>query len=160
MQENITSLDQMYSAAESLPAVATFHGTSGLMSIWKDILGGSGEILLWTNQSTESRLFESAQHQQFVQQRTKKNLPIRVLTVDNREGRGLAPHDNLLLRQTRFLPPETSFSAETYLYDGKISILDYQNGIFGLVITSRLIYEAQKAIFEMAWELSWRQIEA
>lgn len=159
MQENLSALDTMYGTRDSLPAVATYHGASGLGSIWKSILGASDEILLWTNQATEPRLFESVQHQQFIKERIQRKLPIRVLAVDNHEGRLLLPHDSEQLRQTRFLPPETTFSAETYLYDDKMAVLDYENGVFGLIITSRLVHEAQKAMFEMAWEMSWRRTD-
>lgn len=157
MQENLSELENLYNTPESLPAVVTYHGPNGLISIWKDILKASGEVLLWTNQATEPQLFESSQHQQFIHERVQRKLPIRVLAVDNSEGRILLPRDTELLRQTRFLPPETTFSAETYLYDDKVTILDYRNGIFGLIITSRFIHEAQKSLFEMAWELSWRR---
>lgn len=159
MQDNITTLESLYNASEALPVVTTYHGPSGLVSIWKDILGASGEILLWTNQATEPRLFASSQHQQFINERLQRKLPIRVLAVDNREGRALLPGDSELLRQTRLLPPDTTFSAETYLYDDKMTILDYQNSLFGLVITNRLVHEAQKAMFEMAWEISWRRMD-
>lgn len=157
MQDNITALENLYNSPDLLPAVTTHHGAGGLSSIWKSILGASDEILLWTNQATEPRIFESNLHQQFINERMQRKLPIRVLAVDNREGRALLPDDNSLLRQTRLLPPETMFSAETYLYNDKMAILDYKNGIFGLIIVSPHIYEAQKAVFEMAWEMSWRQ---
>lgn len=157
MQENIDTLEGMYGTKASLPVVKTYHGASGLTSAWKSILGATGEILLWTNQATEPRLFESAQHHQFIWERVQKGLPIRVLAVDNREGRALLPNDTEALRRTRFLPPETTFSAETYLYDNKVTILDYKDGLFGLTITNQLILEAQKSQFEMAWELSWRR---
>jgi hypothetical protein len=157
MKDNIATLENLYSAPESLPAVTTYHGASGLVSIWKSILSASDEILLWTNQATEPRIFASDQHQQFIDERIKRQLPIRVLAVDNREGRTLLPGDTGSLRQTRLLPPETTFSAETYLYDDKVAILDYQSGLFGLIVTSRFIHEAQQSVFEMAWELSWRR---
>lgn len=157
MQDNIAALENLYSTPETLPAVTTHHGASGLSSIWKSILSASGEILLWTNQATEPRIFESNLHRQFIEERLQRKLPIRVLAVDNREGRALLPDDSELLRQTRLLPPETMFSAETYLYDDKMAILDYKNGIFGLIIVSSHINEAQKSLFEMAWEMSWRR---
>lgn len=157
MQDNIATLESLYNTPESLPVVTTYHGASGLVSIWKDILGSSGEILLWTNQATEPRLFESSQHQQFIAERLRKNLFIRVLAVDNPEGRVLLPRDHELMRQTRLLPPETIFSAETYLYSDKVAILDYRSGLFGLIITSRFIHEAQRSLFEMAWEVTWRR---
>jgi sugar-specific transcriptional regulator TrmB len=159
MQENIATLENIYAANESIPVVNTYHGPSGLISVWKSILGASGEILLWTNQATEPRLFASAQHSQFIAERLNKGLPIRVLAIDNREGRSLLPDDSATLRQTRLLPPEISFSAETYLYDDKIAILDYHSSLFGLIITNPLIHEAQKSVFEMVWEMSWRRAD-
>ena len=90
-------------------------------------------------------------HEKFIQERVKKSIPIRALAVNNAPGRSLLMKDESSLRQSKLLPIHTSFSAETYIYDNKVAILDYKKDILGIIIESHSISSTQRAIFEMTW---------
>jgi len=64
----------------------------------------------------------------------------------------IAGRDDQQLRHTRILPKQTSFSAETYLYNNKVVIVDFNTDIVGIMIDNPLIYQAQKAMFELCWD--------
>ncbi len=151
LSEHFAELEDLYKTNDVRPQVTTYQGIRALLTAWNDTLTAKSEVLLWTNQATEQQLFASQQHQQFVTDRVEKGIPIRVLAVNNPEGQKLIPSNPELLRRTRFLPTKTSFSAETYLYDNKVIILDYNTDIIAIIIENKLVYEAQKAIFELAW---------
>ena len=152
LKDHLEELRAMHQTVDILPQVKTYRGSNGLLSVWQTILSSQTELLTWTNQATERRLFASRQHQQFIDERIHKHLPIRVLAVNNSEGRRLVESDEKSLRETRLLPSATTFSAETYVFDNKVVILDYNTEIIGVVIENSLIYQAQKAIFELAWQ--------
>lgn len=151
LEESLPELQSIYQASEIRPKVRVFQGNSGLLSVWEDILNSKSEILLWTNQETETLFFNEDQHQKFIRARVSKGIPIRVLAVNNERGEKLLLKDEKDLRQTKILPKNIEFSAETYIYDNKIAILDYKKDIIGIILESEPIAAAQKAIFEMNW---------
>lgn len=151
LKEKLPDLQAIYKNNDIRPNVRVFDGLSGLLEIWQDILTSKTKILLWTNQETEKQFFTPAQHQKFIEERIQKKIQINVLAVNNQKGSELAKNDEKSLRQTKLLPKEVIFSAETYIYDNKVAILDYKKDIIGIIIESEPIYNSQKAIFEMTW---------
>ena len=151
IEENLPDLQALYKASDIRPKVRLYEGNSGLMQIWNDILSTKGEILLWTNQQTENLFFGPQSHDQFISERVRKNIPIRVLAVNNLSGSELRKKDKSVLRQTKLLPEKTVFSAETYIYDSKIAMLDYNQDTIGIIVESQALVTQQKAQFELVW---------
>lgn len=134
------------------PQVRTFEGRAGLTAVWQDILAEHQEILLWTNQHTESLVFGADTHDLFIKERIAKNIPIRVLAIHNQEGQSLQKTDASSLRHTKLLPPDVKFTSETYIYGDKIAVLDIGQTIFGVITQNKQIATTQRAIFELAWQ--------
>ncbi len=153
LEENLPQLQAMYTSVKIQPKVTYFEGNSGLMQVWQDILSTNSEILLWTNQQTENLFFGPQNHDRFIRERLAKRLPIRVLAVDNSQSRELKTGDTEFLRHTNLLPLNTSFSAETYIYDTKIAMLDYNQDTIGIIVESVPLVTQQKAQFELVWQL-------
>jgi sugar-specific transcriptional regulator TrmB len=156
LTENLETLQQLYGSTDVIPRISTYRGANGLRTARSHILGSTGEILLWTNQASERNIFGKLEHDTFVIERIQKHIPVRVLAVDNAAGRELLSDDTALLRETRLLPVDTEFSAETYIFDQKVVILDFTADIVALIIENSSVQQAQKALFE----LSWSSVEA
>lgn len=152
LEENLPELQSLYQASEIRPKVKVFEGNNGLLSVWKDILSAKGEIMLWTNQQTESLFFNHELHEKFINERVKKGIKIRVLAVNNKNSKALIATDKKNLRQTKLLAKGYEFSAETYIYDNKVAILDYNKDIIGVILESGPISSSQKTIFELTWK--------
>ena len=152
IEDHLSELTQAYNTPEALPRVVSYRGPNGLLAVWKEILASQTEVLLWTNQETQYQVFPKKQHEQFIAERVAKNIAIRVLAIDNPDGRALLASDAANLRQTQLLPPATTFSAETFIFDNKIAVLDYNTDLIAVVIENSLICQAQKAIFALAWQ--------
>ena len=136
----------------SRPRVRTYSGKAGLVSVWKDILSEHKEILLWTNQEIERQFFGEDTHDLFIKERVKKAIPTRVLAVDSPKARELCVSDNQNLRRTRILPPNATFTSETYIYGNKIAILDVGKDIFGVITESKQIADSHRNMFELVWD--------
>jgi HTH-type transcriptional regulator, sugar sensing transcriptional regulator len=152
-KDALPDLQAAHQATTTRPRVRTFEGKKGLLAVWKDILAEQQEVLLWTNQQTERHFFEPDLHRLFINERVAKQIPLRVLTVDNTEGRELLATDNENLRRTKIVPNIT-FSSETYIYGNKIAILDIGKTIFGVITENEQIAQSQRAIFEYTWKNS------
>jgi sugar-specific transcriptional regulator TrmB len=147
----LPELRAAHQATTTRPRVRTFEGRPGLVAVWKDILNEQQEILLWTNQETEGQVFGADTHAAFIRERLLKRIPIRVLAVNNPEGAELLPGDNSSMRHTKLLPPNVTFTSETYIYGNKIAVLDIGKDIFGVITENEQIAASQRAIFELMW---------
>lgn len=152
LEDHLDELSQSYRTPEILPRVTSYRGANGLMTVWKEILSSKTELLLWSNQEAQYNVFPKKQHELFIAERIGKHIPTRVLAVDNTDGRALQKSDDANLRSTRLLPHEVDFSAETFIFDNKIAVLDYNTDLIAVLIENSLIYQAQKSIFELTWQ--------
>lgn len=150
-KETLPTLRAEHRATKTRPQVRTFEGKSGLVAVWRDILQDKREILLWSNQSTEQRMFDSDMHAQFIKERVGKQIPIRVLAVQNVDAEKLVADDEKSLRITKLLPDDVQFTGETYIYGNKVAILDFGRKIFGVITENEQIAASQRAMFEMTW---------
>lgn len=152
LKEKLPELQANFTTNNIRPRVQVFEGIKGLLSIWNDILSENKEIFLWTNQEEEKKFFPAYYHQQFIEERVKKQIPIKVLAIKNYRGLELVKTDKELLRNTRLLPKEVNFSSETYIYSNKIAVLDFNEEIVGIIIQSEQVSNAQRAIFVNSWK--------
>jgi len=152
LKEALPELRAAHQTTTTRPRVRTFEGRAGLTAVWQDILAEQQEILLWTNQHTESLVFGADTHDLFINERIDKNIPIRVLAVANAEGRQLRRNDATTLRQTKLLPQGVTFTSETYIYGDKIAVLDIGKTIFGVITENQQIAATQRTIFELNWQ--------
>lgn len=151
-KEALPELRATHNATTTRPRVRTFEGKAGLVAIWRDLLEVKQEILLWTNQETERHFFPDDMHALFIKERTARGIPIRVLAVNNPDGRELQREDEGRLRQTRLLNAECDFTSETYIYGDKVAVLDVGKNIFGVITENAQIARSQRAMFELAWQ--------
>lgn len=152
LQDNLDELLLAYKSSDVLPRVTALQGRSGLVTALEKILAARTEILLWTNQHSERSIFKRVDHDYFVQSRIKRQLPIRVLSVDNPEGRLLLESDASSYRKSRVLPPETEFSAETYIFDNTVITIDFTAEVIVIIIENPSVYHTHQAIFETTWK--------
>lgn len=152
LEEALPELQAQHQASEIKPKVKVYEGKMGLLQVWNDILSTKGQILCWTNQETENLELGLA-NENFIKERIRKGIKIRVFVVDNPRGRALRETDADSLRQTKVLPSQTHFTTETYVYDNKVAILDYKKDVIATVIESQPISSSQRAVFELTWNL-------
>lgn len=150
-QENIGAIQSIYQSSEVMPKVRTYKGSDGLLSIWNDILSTKDEILLWTNQKTENLFFGPENHNKFIMERIAKKIKIRVLATNSTEAKILQKKDSFSLRTTKILPRAKNFSAEIYIYDNKVAMLDFNKDTIGIIIESSSISQSYKSLFEIMW---------
>jgi sugar-specific transcriptional regulator TrmB len=153
LKEVLPELRAAHRATTTRPRVRTFEGKAGLMAIWKDLLHDKQELLLWTNQESERLFFPGDTHNLFIKERVARQAPIRVLAVDNADGRELKAADRDNQRQTKLLPSDYDFTSETYIYGDKVAVLDIGRNVFGVITENEQIAQSQRAMFELSWQM-------
>lgn len=153
-KEHLPELRSAHQATALRPKVTTYNGVQALQAVADDVLKTGGEVLLWTNQATERRVFDTTNHDMFVRQRMAKRIPIRVLAVNNPEGYELQMYDGDALRETKLLPVDMGFTSETYIYGDKIAVLDIGTEVFGMIIQNAQVAAFHQSVFESTWSTS------
>ena len=137
-----------------LPATRYLSGDKGLNIAITEILACPEAVRLYTNQDVEKLFFTKTQHISFIRQRIEKNLKIKVLAVNNKEGIKLMQEDLRNLRETKLLPSNFSFSAETYILKNQLVMIDFdadKKKVQCCIIRSQELVNLQKQSFDFLW---------
>jgi sugar-specific transcriptional regulator TrmB len=152
LHENLKLFENAYNAKGNRPWLQLYSGKDGMQQIAEDILNSkNGEILLFTNQRAEQKVFSRSYHNHFIRKRRERNLPIRVLATNDTEGRRLKAGDKNNLRQTKLLFGPAAFECEVYIYQDKVAMLSYRDEIIGFIVNSPDFANLLKWQFEMIW---------
>jgi len=154
IEDQLPELLAEYKEKDKQPVLQFFSGLDGLKQISDDILeSDSNELLVFSNQKEEKRVFNKVDHQEFVKARMSKNIKVRVLSPDTKEAQNLRKQDTRSLRETRIIKQKNiPFTNEIYIYGNKIAMLEFVDEIQGFIVKSRAFHQAQKWIFEEIWE--------
>ena len=151
IEESLPELLASYTERAGKPVLQFFSGREGLRQITDDVLEhAEGEILLFTNQRTEKNVFTDADHREFIAERMKRGIAIRVLAADTAEARSLALRDKQSRRETRIVTGEP-YTSETYIYGNKVAMLSFDKEVVGFVVRSVEFATAQRWMFEQLW---------
>ncbi len=151
VEESMQELLASYREQEHKPVLRFYAGHDGLKQITDDVLEhAAGEILLFTNQRTEKNVFSSADHQEFIRERLRHGIQIRVLAADTPEAHAMAVSDRTVRRETRIVEGEP-FTSETYIYGDTVAMLSFDKDVVGFVVRSREFAAAQRWTFEQIW---------
>lgn len=152
VEEKMDELLAPYAAADSRPVLQSFAGKDGLKRISDDILeNADGEILLLSNFERESQVFSAADHNDFIDERIRRGIPIRVIATDSESAYNELATDHKQLRQTRIVA-KNAFNAETYIYGNTIAMLDRDREIIGFIMRSAAFADSQRFMFEQLWK--------
>lgn len=138
------------------PKVKLFQSKSGLSTLVDEILdvaNYSKEIMLYTNQETEKSFFSKKTHEEFIKRRVENGIRIKVLCIDNDEGKILKALDEKFLRETKLLSPDFNFNAEIYIYENRVCMIDIKEEIIGILIESEELYKIHRHLFEVMWNI-------
>lgn len=159
LKQTVAALAPIFNSFTALdttsgPKIRTYESKKEFGYLIDDILRntrGDKEILLYTNQATERGFFSKKLHDDFIKQRVENKIRIKVLAVDNAEGQEIVGKDELLLRETRLLPPAFNFNAEIYIYDNRVTMIDVKEEVIGVIIESTELFSIHEQSFLMLW---------
>lgn len=148
----LPQLTASYTVGDFKPVLRFYKGKKGLNEIRDDIFSTSTkEIFLYTNQKASEQVFSEKDMKDFIRRRVKKGISIKVLAIDKSANLKLIQNDQKEIRKTRVLPKNIYFTAETYIYDNKVAMLDFSTEIIGFIVKSSEFADAQRAIFMTLW---------
>lgn len=131
-----------------------YRGIEGYMEVYLDMLRQNPkEILCWTDINFMS-VFTPQQDKETMEDRVKRNIPIRILMKDSALARKFRQDDQKTIRETRLLPKQQfHFQTTLFIYDGYIAFYDYREPITAIRIQHEGIYHMMKEFFEITWPI-------
>lgn len=150
-QSLLPQLLSIYSTKEK-PKVKFYEGAPGMKEAFEDTLSAKGEILAYAVGEDMFNALSEKYFKDYFKRRTLKNISVRVIAPDTPESRAVTVNDEKELRTSLLVPNDQFyFSIEMNIYNNKIMIASWKEK-FALIIESEEIANAQKKIFELAWQ--------
>ncbi|GAB4147714.1 MAG: hypothetical protein OHK0017_09710 [Patescibacteria group bacterium] len=154
LNDLMPEMEHVQNSNPGLPATRYLVGEKGLNIAINEILGSEEAFRLYTNQESEKLFFSKTQRQHFIQTRINRNMRVKVLAINNKEGIKLVQDDVRNLRETKLLPANFGFSSETYILKNQIVMIDYdehKKKIQCSIVRSQELANLQKQSFDFIW---------
>lgn len=147
----LPQLKAMYSEKGSKPRVRFFEGREGIETAYEDTLTSHEGLRAYASVNDIEGLMPHY-FPKYYQRRRDKGITMRAIFPDTAEARELCKRNKEEAREVVLVPIEKfNFSPEINIYDNKVIIISPPEE-FAVIIESKEIAEAQKRIFELAWE--------
>lgn len=157
LEKKLPELKMLYKEPNR-PSIKFFEGTEGLKAIYLETLKSTTEILAFGDCEEWSSPDLIAWEKEYNRERARKKIYERVLLPFGDKTINWYKNYSTTLKYTKYriLPKEKInylFNSEINIYEDKvvIALLKKPNRM-GIMITSQLFANIQKAMFEMAWE--------
>lgn len=148
---NLPELLAMYHQGTSDSKIKIYKGKSEYINIFKQSLEEESKEILFFGSSKDFVQFVSWDvEKRWIEDRVKKGINIRVLSVPSDFSDKLVINDEKELRKTKILESK-DFSSSFMLFGNKV-VFWQPKAPLAIVIQDQFIYEMMKVIFEKAWE--------
>ena len=153
---SLSLIKELYTSSSlSFPRMQIYHGVKGKKESINKLLSSANQyssLYLMTNQKTERNIFSKNDHNEFIKKRVGLEINIKVLAVDNEEGRELCKNSENILRETHLLNRDFYFDSEIYVIKNTLLLYDLVPDLVGIMIESEQMAKIYKNLFEVAWD--------
>ncbi len=150
----VPELDSLINKTGHRPHVRFFEGVEAVKALYADSLNAKTEILNYAN-SRDIREVWPEYDEEYVAQRAQRKIWLRGIAPKDAYGQRVHGQDKTCHREIRLIDPKKlAFNNEINIYDDKIALVSFRDGVFGVMIESKDLAETQRSIFEMAWSFA------
>jgi sugar-specific transcriptional regulator TrmB len=146
-------LQNLYNSPAAKPVIRYFEGLEGIKEMYSDslkTLSKGGEILVYSGQDVLKNLPEFTD--EYITERIRKGIRVKGIYKKTSEISGYMENNQKQLRTVRLVEAKSfPMNNEINIYADKIAIASYGQEMLGILIESKEIVEAQRAIFNLAW---------
>ena len=147
----LPELKATYNLIPKKPKVKYYDGEDGLVAMYEHSLTSKTEILSWLN-TERTADFAPEYFAEYYKRRAKKNIAIKAIVNDVPTSHEIHTRDKAELRKMKIIAKEKmDIVPECYIYDDKVSFMSLREK-FGVMIESKDIAEAQRKLYELAWQ--------
>jgi len=150
LEESMPEFRARYAQGGLLPAARLYQGESGIKSILQEILDEAKSLRSF---GSIDDIYEvlGDYFKKFTEERIKRKIALKVILRDTplaRERQRLGPQQ---LREVRLVPEEYKYSSVTFIWNEKIAMFSFKEGLIALVIESQELSDIQNGMFDLIW---------
>lgn len=146
----LPDLESLYQQAPARPRVRFFEDKEGLLAIHNEILIEAKEIIIFG--STEQWIRSFSDYYDFISSLVKKGIKIKDLAKKMPETLRYKELYKLPSQEMRFIHKDWAFLSDCVIWNNKIALLSYSQGMHGIVIESKEIAQSMSVVFKILWE--------
>ena len=144
----------LYRQGELPSSIKVLEGRDQFLKAWNETLNESDGGQEFLGSTKDFINFISWEHEQsWIQERVKRNIFIRVLSIPSETSQALGSKDKQELRETRVLKSHKPFDAAFQLFGNKV-IIWQPNAPLGILIADEYIVKMLRIIFDTLWDIS------
>jgi len=136
------------------PVIKFYYGQEGIKAIYQDslLVCSKGDEILCYGGAQPAMTMMPKHTQEYVKKRAALGIRLRGITHDTKEGRAFKQNDAKELGITKLVPKERfNIAIEKIIYKDKIMIASYRGYLMAVLIQSKELARAERAIFELIW---------
>jgi sugar-specific transcriptional regulator TrmB len=152
LNRSLPQLLAIYNKKKEKPQVQWFQGKEGVRQIYKKIYASGNVDFFGTVQEVVK--IDPEDLKEFVKTVKEKQLVVRELLSHTEADKEYAGTVMGQTHQTRFLPNEQIFLADSAIFGDNVVFFSFNPQIFAVMITSKEIAQSVKILFELAWSVA------
>ena len=153
-QEVLPRFERHARAGSVQPRIRFFEGVEGIRAVFRRILDEKRPFFAITC-IDDMEAVASDYFYEFIAQRTKQRLPVKLLTNRTPASLRLKSHDSKELRETRFVPERYRFHTANYISGNMVVLLSLkQKPPTALIIEDPEIARTHAMYFELLWTMA------
>lgn len=151
LKEALPRFKALYNISGVKPKIRFYEGVSGIKQILQEIINEKRDFLAITSIEDANTILHG-DFGDFIGQRIKHNLRVRLLTGRTPAALKLKKTDGQSLRDTRFISGEYHFKTANFKFGSKLAIISLKKNPLGIVIEDDDITDTFKMYFEILWK--------
>lgn len=150
----IELLSKIQKGDASKPTVKFYEGVEGFKKMIEETLEANGEVRIFQSVQFLAAAVDPVYLEDYVRRRAEKGISARLIFPPNNFAEGLEKRRKLYKTETRYLPPDSGWSAGFFTWNDKVALLSFTEGSQTCTILENkdLAYFFQNVVFELAWE--------
>lgn len=154
LEERLEDFKEFTGVTNAKPKIRFFEGREGVKLVLNEILEEKRFFSATTSIENMNKV-ASDYFENFIEERIKRNLKVRLLTNRSAESQSMKNSDDVALRETRFVPQGYRFDTANYIFGDKVAILSIKKEpVTALLIEDREIAETQRMYFDLIWKMA------
>lgn len=150
LKDIVPGLTNLFGTTKVRPVVRCYEGKAGVRVILNEILDEAKELITL---SSTLDLYKTltAEYPDFVKERVARKIPVKAISRDSpfaRQRQKLGPQE---LREIRILQESIEYHGMIYVWNDKVAMFSLTKDLIGLIIESKELANAQRAMLQLIW---------
>lgn len=149
LRRNISQFEKIRCDFAPKPKVLFYEGSAGIKNILEDTLNAKETVRAYASLDELTAILPDY-YPEYNRRRSHKNISMRAIYPANEISFKHKLRDQKEKRESRLIPPEFDFHLDILIYNNCVAITSTRE-MFGILINSKQMADAQKNIFDLIW---------